>query len=315
MSEEIEKVGLTVDLDKDKTEIDIVVEDDTPPEDRGKTPMPKPLVEELEADELDDYSDKVKTRFKQMKKVWHDERREKEIALREQQEAIRLAHKVIEENKRLKNTLSQGEQTLVSTYKAAADLELQEAERSYKEAYEAGDADKLVVAQRKLALANHKLAQIGSYQPTLQTPDYDVQDIQNVAPPPRPDAKTLAWQERNEWWGSDPEMTASAMGLHRKLEETKGAGYIGSDEYWQTIDTTMRRRFPEYFGEDDNHASGGGRPVTRNNSKSATVVAPASRSTSSKRIVLKQSQVALAKKLNITPEQYAREYLKTYTGN
>lgn len=315
MSEEIEKVGLEVDLSKEKPEIDIVVEDDTPPEDRGKTPMPKPLVEELEADELEDYSDKVKTRLKQMKKVWHDERREKEIALREQHEAIRLTQKVIEENKRLKATLSQGEQTLVSTYKAAADLELHEAERSYKEAYEAGDADKLIVAQRKLALANHKLAQISSYQPTLQTPDYDVQDIQNMEPPPRPDAKTLAWQERNEWWGTDPEMTASAMGLHRKLEQAKGAAYVGSDEYWQTIDNTMRRRFPEYFGEDDNNASGGGRPVTRTNSKSATVVAPASRSTSSKRIVLKQSQVALAKKLNITPEQYAREYLKTYTGN
>jgi predicted Zn-dependent peptidase len=75
-------------------------------------------------------------------------------------------------------------------------------------------------------------------------------------------------------------------------------------------DETMRRRFPEYFGEQEQPANGGGKPVTRTETKPATVVASASRSTSSKKIVLKQSQVLLAKKLGLTPEQYAREMRK-----
>jgi hypothetical protein len=109
-------------------------------------------------------------------------------------------------------------------------------------------------------------------------------------------------------------MTALALGFHQKLERENGAQFVGTDEYWRRIDTTMRRRFPEYFGvseEETQTTNGGGKPVTRTESKPATVVAPASRSTSSKRIVLKQSQLNLAKKLGLTPEQYAREYAKT----
>jgi hypothetical protein len=125
-----------------KPEVDIEIEDDTPVEDRGKTPMPKALVDELEADELEDYSDKVKTRLKQMKKVWHDERREKEAAVREQQEAVTLARRVVDENRRLKNSLSQGERMLVDTSKNSAEMEMAAARKAYKEAYEAGDSDK-----------------------------------------------------------------------------------------------------------------------------------------------------------------------------
>jgi hypothetical protein len=117
----------------------------------------------------------------------------------------------------------------------------------------------------------------------------------------------MAWQERNTWWGTDPEMTASALGLHQKLERERGPQFVGSDEYWTTVDKTMRRRFPEYFGEEVETApSKGG----RGEAKPANVVAPASRSTSAKKIVLKQSQIAIAKKLGLTPEQYARELMK-----
>ena len=83
-------------------QLEIEVEDDTPEQDRGREPMPKEVVDELEQDELEEYSDKVKVRLKQMKKVWHDERRAKEAAYREQQEAIDFARRVAEENKRLK---------------------------------------------------------------------------------------------------------------------------------------------------------------------------------------------------------------------
>jgi len=288
---------------------EIEIEDDTPVEDRGKTPMPKALVDELEADELEEYSDKVKTRLKQMKKVWHDERREKEIALREHQEAINLATRVMDENKRLKSTLSQGEQTLVSTYKNAAELEMAAAKKSYKEAYESGDSDKVVEAQEKMTNAGYRLEQIKGYRPTLQEPENEIQNTQDVAQIPRPDSKTMAWQERNPWWGTDVEMTSLALGLHQKLERDNGKQFVGSDDYWQRVDETMRRRFPEYFGE-EKPTNGGGKPVSRNESRVATVVAPASRSTSSKKIVLKQSQVNIARKLGLTPEQYAREMQK-----
>lgn len=145
---------------KGKPEVDIDIVDDTPEEDRGRQPLPKELVEKLEQDELDTYGEEVKSRFKAMKKVWHDERRAKEAALREQQEAIAMAQKIMEENRRLKNTLSEGEKNFVNTYKGAAELEMEMAKRAYKEAYEAGDTDKVVEAQQQLAEANYKLQQV-----------------------------------------------------------------------------------------------------------------------------------------------------------
>jgi len=284
---------------------EIEVEDDTPPEDRDRAPMPKELVEELEADELEDYSDKVKTRLKQMKKVWHDERREKERESREKHEALSVAQRMMEENKRLKASLSNGESHLVSSYKNTAEMEAADARRDYKLAYEEGDSDKVLEAQERLTDASYKLQQLKSYRPALQEEEPAVTNTQYAAPP-RPDSKTMAWQERNTWWGTDPEMTASALGLHQKLETQHGTGYVGTDEYWHSIDNTMQRRFPEYFGETPKPTSGN----TKSASRPSNVVAPASRSTSSKKIVLKQSQISIAKKLGITPEQYAREFSK-----
>ena len=297
---------------KGKPEVDIEVQDDTPEEDRGRTPLPKEIVEELEADELEEYSDKVKTRLKQMKKVWHDERRAKEAAFREQQEAITFAQQTIEENKRLKSRLSEGEKSFLDTAKGAAELEMEMAKRAYKEAYEAGDSDKVVEAQAKLSEVNFKLQRIKDYRPSLQTPEIEVNsNQQQQVQVPRPDQKTLAWQERNTWFGVDEEMTSLALGLHQKLEKQYGKGFVGTDEYWDRVDTTIRKRFPEQFEEEEiKTTNGGGKPVTRTD-RPATVVAPASRSTSSKKIVLKQSQLNIAKRLGLTPEQYAREYAKT----
>ena len=283
---------------------EIDVEDDTPPEDRGREPLPKEIVEELEADELEDYSEKVKIRLKQMKKVWHDERREKERALREQQEALAAAQRYRQEAEQLRQTLSRGEQELVGTYKQNAEFELAEARRAYRDAYEAGDTDRVLEAQEKLAAAQYKMRQVEEYKPALQVTTTEVEVPQQQVAIPQPDAKTMAWQERNTWWGTDPEMTASALGLHQKLERERGPQFVGSDEYWSAIDTTMRRRFPEYFGTETTTGNSG------KAAKPANVVAPASRSTSAKKIVLKQSQIAIAKKLGLTPEQYARELMK-----
>ena len=287
---------------------DIDIEDDTPEADRGREPMPKEVVDELEADELEEYSEKVKIRLKQMKKVWHDERREKEREAREKTEALNAAQRLLEENRKLKSTLSEGEQTLVGSFKQTAEYELAQAKREYKDAYEAGDTDRVLDAQQKLSEAQYKLQQLAGYRPTLQDVEEDVQLTQPQVQIPRPDQKTVAWQERNMWWGTDPEMTASALGLHQKLEKERGPQFVGTDEYWGVIDTTMRRRFPEYFGEESKATEGTAKASRQ--SRAANVVAPASRSTSSKKIVLKQSQLSIAKKLGLTPEQYAREFAK-----
>ena len=293
---------------------EIEVEDDIPEEDRGRTPMPEDIVRELEADDMEDYSDKVKIRLKQMKKVWHDERREKETAQREQYEAINFAKRISDENKKLKNTLSRGEQTLVDSYKQATELELVAAKREYKEAYEAGNPDLLLEAQEKLNSAGYRMEQVRNFKPTpLQEEDNSVNIQPEVVQRPQIDQKTAAWQKRNTWWGSPDhaDMTALALGVHQKLATQYGGQYIGTDEYWSSIDKTMRHRFPEVFEETK---TGGGKPGNRTESnRPATVVAPASRSTSSKKVRLTASQVSLAKKLGLTPEQYAREQQKLNT--
>lgn len=296
-----------------KTEaVELEVQDDTPEEDRGREPLPKKIVEELDNDDLEEYSEKVKVRLKQMKKVWHDERREKERALREQQEAITLAQRILEENKSLKSQLSEGEKTYLDTYKSAATFELENAKREYKEAYDSGDSDRLVEAQQKLADAQFKLQKAKDYVPALQVKEDDVKrepETQVV----RPDPRAAAWQERNTWFGQDEEMTSLALGLHQKLVNQHGASYTSTNEYWAKIDDTMRRRFPDYF--QDTTPAANEKPTARANEKPSTVVAPASRSTSSKKITLKQSQLAIAKRLGLTPEQYARELMRMEANN
>lgn len=302
MSEENDDIDIELEGDES---LDIEIVDDTPEADRNRAPMPREIVDELEADELDEYSDKVKTRLKQMKKVWHDERREKEQAARERQEALTVAQNIYAENQQLKKSLYKGEENLVHSYKQSTELEAAEARREYKQAYESGDSDALVEAQERLTSANYKLEQLKAYRPSLQEEEPVVQQSQDSAPIPRPDRKTMAWQERNSWWGVDPEMTASALGLHQKLERQNGANYVGTDEYWNSIDNTMRRRFPEYFGENDTPTASPTRTA-----RPATVVAPASRSTSSKKILLSKSAQAVARKFGLTNDQYVREVLK-----
>jgi hypothetical protein len=270
------------------------------------------LVQDLEQDELEEYSDKVKTRLKQMKKVWHDERRAKESAFRERQAAEEFARKVFEENKKLKESLSSGEKSYIDTAKNAAQLELEMAKKQYKEAYEAGDSDQIIEAQTKLSEASYRVQKVNEYRPTLQMPENDVNIPTQQAPAVRPEPRALSWQERNTWFGQDTEMTSAALGLHQKLVDS--GMDPRSDEYYQRIDTTMRKRFPEYFGEEET-SDGGGKPVQRTETKPATVVAPASRSTSSKKIVLTKSEVNLAKKFGLTPEQYAKEKQRLEKSN
>ena len=290
---------------KESEEFEFEIEDDTPPEDRGREPMPKELVEELENDELEDYSENVKTRLKQMKKVWHDERREKERVLREQQEALAYAQRLIAENQALKGRLTQGEQVYAETAKTAAELELEAAKKEYKDAYDLGDSDLLLAAQEKLNEAQFKLRKAQDFVPSRQDPEVEVQPQQT--PVSRPDQRAVAWQERNEWFGKDEEMTSLALGLHQKLVAQYGTSYPSTDEYWKKVDDTMRRRFPEYFEERDPAPAQDTKPQRE---KAPPVVAPATRSTGSKKIKVTQSAVNAAKKLGVPLEMYVKEMMK-----
>ena len=146
-------------------DIDLEIEDDTPPQDKGREPLPKDVVEELEKDTLDDYSERVKQRMAQLKKVWHDERRAKEAADRERQEAIKFAQQIADENKKLKTTLSSGEETYIQTLKNALENQLHLAKRDYREAYDSGDTEKIIEAQQKMNDAQMRLSQANNYAP------------------------------------------------------------------------------------------------------------------------------------------------------
>jgi hypothetical protein len=313
--DEVEDQGKPVDTQESADEVEYVVEDDTPNEDKNAKPLPDEVKEELEKDNLMDYSNKVKMRLEQMKKAWHDERRVKEAAEREREEAIRFAQQVTQENKRLKSTLSEGEKQYVSTMQSAAETEVEMAKRAYRDAYDSGDPDRIVEAQQKLTEASLKQDRAKNFKPSLQIQEDDVQTYQQATQTqesPKIDPLTSKWLDRNSWYGPDEEMTALALGTHARLEKQFGKGYIGTEEYFKRIDETMRKRFPENFSEEVEveTQAGGDKPSQRTEAKSAPVVAPATRSTASKRIVLKTSQIAIAKKLGLTPEQYAREMQK-----
>lgn len=308
--------GKPVDTMAEGEDFSLEIEDDTPPDDKfAEPPLSKEEVEDLEKDNHEDYSKRVKERIDKMKKAWHDERREKEAALREQQEAINLAKRVMEEHKKLKEAYSTGEKEYISTFQNAAELQLEVAKQAYREAVDSGDTDRIVEAQAKLTEASLKQDKAKNFKPAPQAEEESFEQAQqNYQQPTKPqvDPLTAKWLEKNTWYGPDEEMTALALGTHTKLEKEFGKSYIGSEDYFKRIDQTMRKRFPENFSEEVEveTQAGGDKPSQRAETKSAPVVAPATRSTAAKRIVLKASQVALAKKLGLTPEQYAREMQK-----
>lgn len=284
--------------DGDDTEFDISIEDDTPEADRGRSPMPDDIVQALEGD--DELEDFTKERAKQLKKVWHDERRAKESATRERDEAINFARRLSEQNQTYKKQLEHGERAYVGTAKSAAELAAAAAKREYQEAYDSGDSERVAEAQEKWFDARLGAQKIDDYIPqfestALQAPEESVDNRQQTAPP-RVDPKAVTWQKRNaNWFQVDREMTSLAFGVHEKLV---GEGYDPtSDAYYEQIDKTMRRRYPEKFAGDSKRGS-------------TTVVASARRSTAPTKVTLTASAVALAKKFGLTPEQYAREMIK-----
>ena len=297
-SENPRKGGAVVQPEVDeKPEIEVV--DDTPEKDRNRKPMSEPP-KEVTDDELEKYDESVKNRIKHFSKGYHEERRAKEAAQREKDEAMRIAQALVEENKKLKGSLSQGQTALIEQAKKVVANELAEAERKYTTAYESGDSAALVAAQKELTAATMKADKINNFRPApLQEEKVDVKPQQIQQQAPAADPKLLAWQERNPWWGVNRKMSAYALGVHDDLV-AEGIP-AGSDEYYKRLDADLQQRFPDQLGVKEPADA----PSQRQ--KSNNVVAPATRSTAPKKIVLTQSQVAVAKRLGVPLELYARK--------
>ncbi len=275
-------------------ELEIEVVDDTPKADQGRQASEPP--EDVTEEELEGYGNKVKKRISKIQKGYHDERRAKEAAEREREEAVRVAQQLAAENKHIRAEYDKNREALLEQARKSSNIEVAVAKKQYKDAYEAGDADKVMEAQEKLTNAKLKADKLEDFQlEPLQNEDTAVSSDNTSAP--QLDEKTQDWISRNEsWFQKDTEMTSLAMGLHTKLAE-EGNVVVGSDEYFERIDSRLREIFPDKFEDAPKK-------------KRANVVAPATRSTAPKKVTLNATQVRLAKRLGLTLEQYATQLAK-----
>lgn len=298
-------------------DLKVEVVDDTPEDDRNRKPAPRGLVEDLERDDLDEYSEKVKKRLGQMRRVWHDERRAKEQLAREKAETERFAQVQMEEVRRLRERLGHGEKALVKVATDEATGRLATAKEHLKQAYESGDSDRITEAQEALTDAKIHIKEVEKFRPSLQAEDNVVEHRQQVQAPQAPaqniDQKAENWRQKNTWFGVDEEMTALALGLHEKL--VRSGVDPRSDDYYRRVDETMRKRFPESFEDEEETPTQTRETEKPSRTKPATVVAPVTRTTAPRQVRLTSSQVALAKKLGLSNEQYAKELMKLESNN
>jgi len=303
---------------EEEDKIEIEIEDDTPPEDRDRRPM-RDKVEDPTDEELASYDEKVQKRIKKFSKGYHDERRAKEQAFREREATEAYARQIIEENKKLQHQLSSGSKVLIEQSQSGAQLELDAAKKKYKEAYELADVDALTEAQAEIAKATLRMDRASGMKPIeVEEREYKPAESEQAKYTPR----TKKWLDTNsDWFGPNDEMTMAAMGLDKKLQREYGADYVGTEEYFQTIDKTMRKRFPEHFESDQSYEEDESPPKKRTSepvdeddddpprraTRITSPVAPATRSTPPNRIRLKASEAAQARRLGVPIEEYARQ--------
>lgn len=280
---------------------DIEIVDDTPPQDRNRRPMEEPP-KEMSDDELAKYDEGVRKRIQHFTKGYHEERRAKEAAERQREEALKFAQQLAEENKKLKGSLSQGQVALLEQAKKVVANELETAKRKYKEAYESGDADALVAAQEELTSVKMKADRVNNFKPAAPAPEKEVVLPESLTKPVEKqsvDEKAIEWQSRNTWFGKDRRMTSYALALHEELTLEERID-PSSEDYYKRIDAEMRQRFPDQF-ESEKPENASPSP------KKSNVVAPATRGTAPKKVVLTKSQVEIAKRLGVPLELYARK--------
>ena len=302
--EQEETEGQTVDLDAGNTEIEIEVVDDTPERDRGRKPLDREVADPTD-DEIESYSDNVKKRIKDLTHARHDERRAKEALMREKQELERLAQHMVAENNKLKQYVNNGSEHYAASIKHIAENDVDKAKRALKEANESFDTEAIIAAQEALMDAKMRAEAAKNFRPTpLQLDEDTVQIQQNRETAPAVDEKTLRWQAKNQWFGANgfEELTSFALGLHQKL--VNSGIDPRSEEYFERIDSRMKSTFPDVFGGDDRPKSGDG------TKRRSTVVAPATRSSGVRKVQLTNTQLALAQKYGLTPQQYAAEVAK-----
>lgn len=320
--DEIEATQTVVEEVKAAPEVDIEIVDDTPIEDRNKKPMAeeKVLAAEDEDDELLSYDKKVQKRIKKLTKGYHDIRREKEEAVKMREEAIRAAQFLADENKRMQATLHEGSKSYIEQGKQGAEAELSMAKKAYKEAYEAGDSDALVEAQLAISEATMKLDRVRTMQP-IQPKEQDVYIPQAQPEAPAQDPKLTQWLDSNDWYGGETpeedEMTGLAITVHNRLAREFGEKYVGSDEYYEKISDTIRKRFPDYFGAEESLEvkEVEKTPVKTRAKPAAAVVAPATRSVAPKKVQLTPTQVQIAKRLGVPLELYAKKVAEQMNGD
>jgi len=244
----------------------------------------------------------VQDRIKKLTHARHDERRRADALMRENEELQRVAAGAIAARDNMRGQYIKGAEVLASQTKAVADKSVQEAKIKLKAAHEAFDTDAIVEAQAELNEAQMRKNQVDNFRPPVQEQESVVESPQQApAATPKLDAKTQNWMSRNKWFGEggDEAMTGYALGLHQKLVKQKGEGYTRTDEYYSQIDAAMRQTFPTRF-----------KPKA-GTERQSTVVAPATRVTTPRKVTLTSTQVALAKRFGLTPQQYAAELVKT----
>ena len=310
-----------VDLTANEPEIEIDVLDDMPEEDRNRR-APAGFPQSDHEEELKNVSQSVQKRIKKLKFDYHEERRGKDAAARMRDEAVTYAQRVAQENKQLRDLLNRGEKVLIDEVKTRTENDVSSAKERLKRAHEEGDVEALADAQELLARASYDAQKASEYAPVSEEPPSgQVQEQpqpQVQQRPPAPDPKAAQWAQRNPWFQTDKEMTAFAFAVHEGLV-SNGVSPASSD-YYGRIDQKMRERFPEKFGEADETDVSVDVPSLRQDEtprKPSTVVAPARRTTGAKsrKIKMTKTQVALAKRLGISPEQYAKQVLELEKAN
>ena len=282
---------------KDELEVEII--DDVPEGDRNRealTESPEP-----DENELASYSDRVKKRIGVLQRAFHDERRAKEQSSRERDEAMSYANSIVLKNKSLLQKSNSDDSLLHETWKSKAESDLDSAKKAYKAAYESGDSDAVVDAQEALNRATMRHENSLSFKPALQTQEIPVEPENSVRTASPPDDAAVSWASKNSWFGKDRLMTGMAYGLHEELISSGIHPQRDAAKYYGEINQQMRKRFPDYGWGD----SEGKEPRQRT---SANIVAPVTRTSSGgKKVSLTQTQVAIAKRLNIPLVEYAKQ--------
>ena len=314
MENTAEKIEQEINMEDESVEIEVV--DDTPEADRGKPKRDENVPPQIpEDDEIKNYSGDVQKRIKQLKYEYHEERRQKEEAKRLSDEAVTATQKLMEENKKLRKTLDDGEGVLVEQAKGRVEAQLNEAKKEYKEAYEAGDPDKLIEAQEKLTSIQNEKFRVDNYKPPVRAEEPDVAPPTQASAQPKvqaPTGRDKEWLEaNNDWFQKDDyeDMTGYAMGIHQKLVKAGLNPKLDTEEYYRRIDEAMGKAFPEHFSKDKQTVET--EEVEAPQRSVGSVVAPVNRSAKKPRKVqLTSTQIGLAKRLGVTPEQYAAQLLK-----